>query len=409
MNQAHRPLPIKTINAAGKILSRAGIENPLLNAENIFAKGHNHAKCEIKSDYTELKKRLQIFCESLELHAKLNQTGRLLTYFSLVNTVKNRIQIDHWLSTHPEVSKREIKKPVFILGLPRTGTTALFNMLASLDGMRAPLGWEINKPVPPVVFANKDSDPRIQQTHREFEAFFYLTPTLRVIHDFGALLPQECLALTQYDMYSGQLWFSYQAPEYLQWYQQQNPLESFRFHKQFIQLLQSDFPKQRWLFKTPFHLSSLEQIFEIYPDAQIIQTHRDPMEVMASTCSFCWHLRSTFSDQVDNAEIGKLQLNFWSQALKQSVQDREKLKHKASQFYDVDYRQFISNPVETVSGVLDFLGENKNEHISQQLITHAEQNQKDKHGKHIYQLQDYGLDALRDKPVFEDYCKRFNL
>ena len=234
-------------------------------------------------------------------------------------------------------------------------------------------------------------------------------PNLRLIHDFGALLPQECIAATQYDLYTGQFFFSYDAPEYLNWYQHTEKLGPFQFHKRFFQTLQSDFPQQRWLFKTPFHIDALDELFSVYPDAQIIQTHRDPMEVMGSSCSFAWHLRSTFSDEINTKSIGKEQLEFWSKNLNKIVRDRERLSEKTSQFFDVNYQDFINKPLETVSGILDFLDIPQDGNTSQQLLDHANSNKKDKHGKHVYFLEDYGLDATRDRKYFQEYCRKFGL
>ncbi len=405
----YRPLPIKALNGTRNALLKFGFKQKTFDADAIFESVESKLKLSGHEDYSELRKRLALICKGLNETANLHPIGRLLTRLSLENTVKNRFEIDNWIVKHPEILERKIKEPVFILGLPRTGTTALFNTLAKVEGLRAPLGWEINKPIPPVKFATKDSDTRIKQTHREFEGFFYLTPAIRTIHDFGALIPQECIAITQFDFYTGQFWFCYEIPEYYQWFKQYDALKSLQFHKRFAQNWLSDFPKQQALFKTPFHLPVLEQLLSVYPDARIIQTHRDPMEVMGSVCSFAWHLRSTFSDDIDAVQIGKDQLDYWSACLNQSVQVREKLSNKSSQFYDVDYKNFVQNPLETVSGILEFLGRKSDKQTTEKLLAHVASSQKDKYGKHVYALEDYGLDAQRDRVYFENYCNKFNL
>lgn len=405
----HRPTPIKIINGIGRSLASIGVGNKPLDAEKVFNKAYKKSKSTSQRDYSEIKNRFKILCDSVNVHSRLNTTGKLLTSLSFENSIKIRIEVDDWIEKHPQILERKIEKPIFILGLPRTGTTALFNILNAIEGVRAPLGWEINKPIPPVEYASKDTDPRIKLTHQEFEAFFYLTPNLRFIHDFGALLPQECIAATQYDLYTGQFFFTYEVPEYLDWYQHTSNLESFHFHKRFFQVLQSDFPPQRWLFKSPFHIDSLDELLATYPDAQIIQTHRDPMEVMGSSCSFAWHLRSTFSDDINAIEIGKQQLQFWGSNLNKIVKDRERLSDKAHQFFDVNYQDFVNKPLETVSSILNYLSIPQDKDTSQKLIDHVTRNKKDRHGKHIYFLEDYGLDAARDGQYFEEYCTKFNL
>jgi hypothetical protein len=409
MPSHYRPLPVKAFNATRKVLLKIGLKQKAFDADEIFESVEKNLKLSSSEDYSEFRQRLSMMCQDLNTRARLHPVGALLTRLSLQNTVKNRLEIDHWIAQHPQTLQREIKQPVFILGLPRTGTTALFNILSSVEGIRSPLGWEVNKPVPPVQYASKDTDPRIKQTHREFEGFFYLTPNIRTIHDFGALLPQECIAITQYDLYTGQFWFCYDIPEYYEWYKQYDALPSLQFHRRFAQNLMSDFPEQQWLFKTPFHLGILEQLLTVYPDARIIQTHRDPMEVMGSSCSFAWHLRSTFSDDINNRQIGQDQLEYWSGCLNHSVQVREKLSHLSSQFYDVDYKSFVAKPVETVSGILEFLGRESDQQTTEKLIAFAQDNQKDKHGKHVYSLEDYQLDAHKDRVHFEDYCREFGL
>jgi len=184
----NRPLPISSINAIGRALNKLGINSPKLNAESIFSAAQKQANThfEISKKYPDLEATLILLCQELEESAKLNQTGRILTYFSLIGTLKNRFEVDYWCEQNPEYSQQKIEKPIFVLGLPRTGTTALFNMLANVPGLRAPLGWEVNKPIPPVKYNERLNDPRIKATEKEFNAFFYLTPKLKTINDFGS-------------------------------------------------------------------------------------------------------------------------------------------------------------------------------------------------------------------------------
>lgn len=407
----NRPLPIRSINALGRALNTLGICSPKLDPEKILAAAQKQAKTnfDIKKQYSELHATLNLFCEELENQAKLNQTGRLLTYFSLIGTLKNRFEVDQWCAKNPHYAQQTISKPIFILGLPRTGTTALFNMLADVPGLRAPLGWEVNKPIPPVSYAQRHHDPRIAATEKEFNAFFYLTPKLKVIHDFGARLPQECIAFTNYDLYSIHNFVSYQAPAYVAWYEKKSLKSVFDFHKKFLQCLQSDFPQQHWLLKTPAHLSAIDQIFETYPDARIIQTHRNPMEVIGSLCSFSWHLRSTFSDEVNCAQIGFEELNLWSNALNKAMESRAKHHDKKDQIIDIMYKDFVKDSVASVQSILEKFELPRDASTVEKLKLHTQKNQKDRHGKHTYDIKDFGLDQERDKVLFSAYCTQFNL
>jgi hypothetical protein len=407
----NRPLPIRTINSIGKALNALGIHSPKLDPNKIFSVAAKKAGISEADTliYPELKANLTLFCEALESTAKLNQTGRLRTYFSLLGTLKNRFEVDKWCKENPEHAQQKIEKPIFILGLPRTGTTALFNMLADAPSLRAPLGWEAHKPIPPVKYVERFSDPRIAATQKEFDAFFYLTPKLKAIHDFGALIPQECIAFTNYDLYGVHNFLSYQVPAYTDWYEQHSLNSVFNFHKQFLQCLQSDFPAQHWLLKTPAHLSAIDQIFETYPDARIIQTHRNPMEIMGSLCSLSWHFRSTFSDQVDCQQIGQEVLHTWSKALNKAMESRDQLKDKQPQIIDIMYQDFVKDSVGSVQKILGKFDLPRDAAAIEKLKAHTLNNQKDRHGKHTYDLKDFGLDKERDAHFFEKYCNQFNL
>jgi len=217
-------------------------------------------------------------CESLEQESELNATGRYMARDRLIGHTGNRLRYLEDRKLNPAIAKEKIEKPVFIIGLPRTGTTILHDILAQDLSSRVPLTWECMFPSPPPERKTYLTDPRIEKCQATFPDTFELMPEFKMMHPMGADLSQECIVMWGESMctplFHGQ-WF---MPSYQDWVDQANFAPVYDFHKKQLQHLQWRCPNDRWVLKSGGHMWGLEHLLATYPDARIIFTHRDPVK-----------------------------------------------------------------------------------------------------------------------------------
>jgi hypothetical protein len=228
---------------------------------------------------------LDLFLASCRDEAELTTFGRILISKMLAAALANRIELHRWSAGHPAAAGERIVAPWVIVGLPRTGTSLLSNLLG-LDPMnRNLLQWEAAHLIPPATLEEAASDPRIARTAKELDGLFTLNPPLRVMHPFGATLAQECVSLFMYDVRTLALETQAHVPAYARWLEQADMAPAYAQHRSALQALQSAQPTERWVLKTPNHLWDLDALRAAYPDARIVWTHRDPAPVVTSLAS----------------------------------------------------------------------------------------------------------------------------
>ena len=242
--------------------------------------------------------------QSLASEARLNLMGRVAAREDLTRMLSNRLRLERDRHLHPEIAAEEIRRPLFIAGLPRSGSTLLYNLLAQDPANRVPLNWETMYPSPPPERATHETDPRGAQADRQIRWFGRLQPEFRKIHPVAARLPEECVVILSHTFYSFQFSSMYFVPSYQSWLERQDLRPAYHFHRRFLQHLQWRCRAERWVLKAPPHLPALDALFAVYPDAGLILTHRDPLEVVASVASLHAVLRSAFSDAVEPAAVG---------------------------------------------------------------------------------------------------------
>ena len=189
--------------------------------------------------------------------------------------------------------------------MPRSGSTLLHGLLAQDPANRVPRTWEMLLPSPAPEHATYDSDPRIAKVERELRWFHRLAPDFQVIHDVGARMPEECTIIIAHSFVSSQFSSMYDVPSYSRWCDAQDSRPKYELHRRFLQHLQHRFGARRWILKAPVHLNSLPGLLAVYPDARMVMTHRDPMEVLASEASLHATLRRPFTRAVDPMAVGR--------------------------------------------------------------------------------------------------------
>jgi hypothetical protein len=294
--------------------------------------------------------------ESLINDAVLNDIGVEVAANDIVTALSNRLGISAWRNTHPEVAEQRVERPIVIIGQPRTGTTILFDLLAQDPDLRAPLTWEVDRPCPPPEPPTYDDDPRIAEVQAAIEMADLLIPGFLAFHPLGAQLGQECVRMTGGDFRSMIFPTQYHVPSYNKWLLHDADLApAYRWHRRYLQHLQSNVGGQ-WLLKSPAHLWHLDALAAEYPDALIVQTHRDPLTVISSVSALAHHLRRMVSDV---GTIPQAALQYSEDillGLDRGMAARDRGVFPDEQVVDVQFAEFMADPFATIGALYARLG-----------------------------------------------------
>ena len=305
MSTAHRlPLPLRALNAAGRLARAAGL--PLLELDPEALLDAAAAQSGL-SDFGDERFRepLRRLFESYERDAGLTAFGRLVVRRDTLRLLENRLHLQDAWTRHPEILAGEIRAPLFVLGLPRTGTSILHELLAQdpAEPRADDLGGAAHLAAARARDASRATraSPRPRSTS---PASTSVLPEFRKIHRMGARLPQECVALTCHDFATLVFHTSHRVTSYQRWLDGADLRFVYESHRRQLQYLQWRCPAERWVLKSPGHLWALDALLDVYPDARIVQTHRDPLRVLASLAHLVTVLRGLASDRIDPFEIG---------------------------------------------------------------------------------------------------------
>lgn len=352
---------------------------------------------------------LERLLRSYDSEAGLTLLGRIAARQDTVRLLANRLQLIAERQRHPELAAEPIREPWFVTGLPRTGTTLLHGLLAQDPGNRAPLHWEMMYPVPPRGRTRSRSDRRRELAERQIRWFHRLAPDFRRIHPIGATLPEECLIITSHAFLSFQFQTSHRVPSYQGWLEAQDLRPAYAQHREILQQLQWRMPPRHWVLKAPAHLYGIEAIAGVYPDAAVIMTHRDPLQVAASVASLHFTLRSTFSDIADPHEIGAEVCARWAEGMRRALRARDGGVLPATRVVDVSYEALVRDPLAAVRQVYARLDRVLTPIAEERMRRFLAAHPKDRFGRHHYTLAQFGLAPARVRSTFAAYCARFGL
>jgi hypothetical protein len=405
--QPKQPFPIRAINAVGRAAARLGRRLPSLDEEALLHAARAEARLD---DYGPVgfREGLHVLLQSLETEARLTTLGRISARGQILALLTNRLRLVDHRKRHPELADEEIRRPLFVLGLPRTGTTILYGLLARDPAHRSPLTWEVAFPCPPPETATYTSDPRIARADEQFDQLKKLAPGFDAIHPMAAQLPQECVAIFAHEFKSVQFEAAFDVPSYQEWLEAQDMRPVYRFHREFLQHLQSRCPGDRWVLKTPGHLPSIDTLLTEYPDAMIVQTHRDPLEVIGSVSSLECILRGAGSDAIDPLAIGRQQVALWSRQIAMGMNAR-RATGRSDCFHDVHFRELLADPIACVKRIYAHFELPLGAEAEARMRAFLDDNARDKHGVHRYALADFGIDPREAARHFDAYYETFGI
>ncbi len=349
---------------------------------------------------------LRVLIHSYETDANLNLIGRYLVRMELTRVLSNRLLIQQEITRHPEILQETIDQPLFITGMPRTGSTLLHRLLAQDPQSRVLRPWEAINPLPPPDKATEHNDPRIAKLERQARIIRLLLPKLASIHKSNATLPEQCDLLLRHHLPSpnGHEVLGF-ASSYRDWADQQDMLPAYRHFRQQLQLLQWRSPGSPWILKAPRHLIALDALLTVFPDACLVQTHRDPITVVASFISLKSVTLSITSDNLDLKQVGQFFVNRFVREIERGLQVRATLQ--PGQIYDLFYDDFVTDPIKMARQIYTYFGYKITPQMDQNMKAWLPQNQQYKHGVHHYSLKQFGLDETLIREKFAKYYEAF--
>jgi hypothetical protein len=348
--------------------------------------------------------------DSLNADGRLNEMGVAVAGGDVTSYVSSRLQITEWRTQHPEVEKAEVMPPIVIVGQGRTGTTILFDLLACDPNVRVPLTWEVDLPVPPPQTETYLSDPRIEQSQTQYDAVDSVIPGFQAMHPTGARLAQECVRITGGDFRSMIFPTQWRVPTYAQWLLHEADMSSaYAYHHRFLQHLQSGHPGQPWVLKSPGHIWALDALLAEYPDALLVQTHRDPLRIIASLSSLIAKLRSLVQDDPTIPEAAAEFSEYLIDGLNRSIDVREDGTVPAGQVVDMTFKDFMADPFVTIGKVYDALGMELTDEALQRMKTFLAEHPADAHGSHTYAWENTGLDVGEWRERAKRYQDHFDV
>ena len=352
-----------------------------------------------EEDYLE---PLEILIHSLNKNNKFNQFGKIAFNHQLKNRLKVRRDLEQ---LHLNNSFSEPSDPVFVIGLPRSGTTFLFNLLSLDAAHRSPLYWEIMSPLP-ITKNEKEEYKRERKINRELKLAKTLIPKLRAMHTIRANTPEECEQIATMNVRSFVYMCMADVPEYIDYLKYCSFDSVFMWHKRFFQALELNGKPKRWLLKDPSHIGHLPEILKTYPNAKFIHIHRDPTDSVGSFCSLTKNVRSAFSRKVNTNDIGKTVIDFWNHNLNKGMEDRRHLS--SNQIIDINYHDFIQSPLNQIKNVYLQLGFDMTIETENNIESYLSQNQDNAKSDHQYSLDEFGLDKKIIKDQFRDYMLNYD-
>src|SRR5919197_1503277 len=348
---------------------------------------------------------LDRLCSAVSDEARLTEAGRRSTRRSLVSALVLQLRVHRLLEEHPEVERLPFDGPLVVVGLFRTGTTLLQNLLAQHPDVRAPQLWELMHPVARVG-SPAERERLIRVTQAYVQAYYRAAPAFRAIHYLDAELPEECHRLTGTTFTNDIYPLRYRLPSYVQWLDEQDMRAPYEFHRTLLRCLLWREPGGHVLLKCPTHLWHLEALAATYPQARLVRLHRDPVAAVTSSCSLTAVVRSARSAEVDRAEIGR----YWTERALAALgtAGRSGDVHGLP-VLDLRYDDLVRDPLAAVACVCEFAGVRWTGAAETRVRRFLERNPKGRHGRHRYAPGEFGVSRAELEERLGDYRKEFGL
>jgi hypothetical protein len=396
------------LSVVDAIANRAGILRRKLRAEDLLRPARRAAVADDFGDMSFLEP-LQILLDSCIEEASLGVVGRFALRWDSVRFLTNLLRLRQAEASTPAITQQRIERPIFITGLPRSGTTFLHRLMMADRGNRAPLVWQTIYPYPPATGV----DRRVARVTKQLQAFERLAPQFRGLHPLFATSPQECSEITAHVFRSLRFDTTYEIPSYREWLDAAGHVPAYEFHKRFLQHLQfqgltAGTAAGRWVLKCPDHVFALQAVRTVYPDARLVFVHRDPVSVLLSVAKLTEVVRAPFTRYLDPLEIGRQESARWLEGARKMIRAEATLQ-LAEPICHVHHLDLISDPLATVEGVYRHFGLSLPLDAGARMGRMVGRQPNGGYARHDYHFQDHGLDATAERAKFRDYMVHFGI
>jgi hypothetical protein len=376
----------------------SSVEQPL-DAEAVMAAALQRSG---RNDFSDrsfvrpLKRLLRSYAEE----ADLNPFGLRAVRFDVMRSLTNILLFDAAEECHPEITRRQLRRPIFITGFPRSASTFLHKLLSLDRSLAVPRSWELIFPYSRSPLASRW---RKIQVGLQLRTFQFLAPEVAQLHPMGANEPQECIDITAQVFQSTRFDSTFRVPSYQHCLKEYGYRQAYRFHHRFLQHLDAAYLRRRWVLKAPDHIYALDALHSTYPDADLIFLHRDPLRVVASAAKLTEALQRPFTRSLDRYEIGQRV----SSSLIDAAGRMAKAVSGSNTILNLHYRDVVARPMQTVALIYRHCGLVLSCEAEVRMRRWLSGQTDRRRNYHRYELADYGLDARELLREFAPYRETF--
>jgi hypothetical protein len=401
-------LPARLFRGLDRVADRLGLFRQPVPLEKLIDLARRRSDLDDFGEWS-FEEPLAVLLRSYYEEANLSAFGRIAVRWDMLRFLSNLLRLRDEEKRNPAILGEPIDRPIFVLGLPRSGTTFLHNLLAEDPGNLTPRCWQTVFPYPIGVQKNGSRDRRPELTARQYSRFLMLAPELPSLHPLDAYAAQECIEITGHVFRSLRFDTTHYIPSFQQWLDDAGHLEAYRFHKRFLQHLQHQNGGGQWILKSPDHIFALEALCEVYPDARFVFVHRDPMKVLPSVARLTEILRQPFTRKIDRLQIGQQVSNRWELGSKLLIKAADWLKSSPERIVHIRYKDLVRDPFAIVTDLYRHFGMTLSGQGEQGLKRSIAERPDGGYGRNSYRVEDYGLNPATERKHYSAYMAHFRM
>jgi sulfotransferase family protein len=339
--------------------------------------------------------------------AQLSEQGRAVIEKTLLDCLVSRLlSVDGW-KNNPQCLKQKIESPIFVIGLPRTGTTALHKLLAADPGSQYLEYWLATSPMTRPPRQQWQDNAHYLRAEKGLQELYARAEGLKSAHHMTAETADECRFLLMQDFVGMTYPCNATIPDYEAWIVDRDLVPAYQRHRDNLCLIGANDQQKRWVLKNPGHIFALQALVAVYPDCKIVQTHRDPSALIPSVSSLVYRVRSVNEPGVSKAQVGRQMLDQWAESLDRCIQARTMIK--PGQILDIYYDDFVADSIATARSIYAHFNLTMSDETENSLASWHEDNRQGKYGVHDYSAEEYGLSAAMIRERFADYIGHFSV
>ncbi len=353
---------------------------------------------------------LKAMLRSMDYDPHFHERGRRLAWGQVIGVLRSRAQAIRSMRENPGFDAHPITSPVVITGVPRTGTTALHRLMAVDPRFQGLQTWLLDSPMPRPPIDSWADYPQFRKTVAGLEAQYAAAPSHRAAHHRAAEEVHEC-CMVLWHSFTSNIWAcgSWSSPTYDSWWQAQDETAAYDYYYRCVQLIGSNEPERRWLLKNPGHIENLDLLFAIFPDAKVIQTHRDPAKAVPSLVSLLMNLHPFYEEgrvEQRGENMMAREVARWSCAVRKAERVR---KDHPGKVLDVVHGDFHRDPMGVLERIYGFIGMDIPDTARAGFTRRIAEKPELQHGVHRYNITDYGMTEAEARAPFGDYIQRYDL